>query len=183
MISHPFQQTDADISHTKEKQGHMSFFVVFLSLATHERNLTSNTRFNYSIKALSTPTPHSKVCFHELFFFCFLNIRFDAARYFQGNSKDVDLSVSPKGLRRKLALQDPGILGFNFPTPLCFDPDEHPTGLRSCIITAPDARYKIPGYSGDTALAKNIKSEITFLIHHTNKKRLRTCFSICLHFG
>ncbi|KAG0424443.1 hypothetical protein HPB47_028380 [Ixodes persulcatus] len=43
--------------------------------------------------------------------------------------------TSSEHVERKLALQNPGILG-SIPTPARFDLDEHRTGVRSCITTA-----------------------------------------------
>ncbi|KAG0412165.1 hypothetical protein HPB47_010704 [Ixodes persulcatus] len=49
------------------------------------------------------------------------------------NALEARLGILEQG--RKLALQNPGILG-SIPTPARFDLDEHRTGVRSCITTA-----------------------------------------------
>ncbi|KAG0445159.1 hypothetical protein HPB47_019050 [Ixodes persulcatus] len=55
------------------------------------------------------------------------------------SDKSVDVAglvhTSSEHVERKLALQNPGILG-SIPTPARFDLDEHRTGVRSCITTA-----------------------------------------------
>ncbi|KAG0431992.1 hypothetical protein HPB47_021306 [Ixodes persulcatus] len=49
--------------------------------------------------------------------------------------KGLRAHTSSEHVERKLALQNPGILG-SIPTPARFDLDQHRTGVRSCITTA-----------------------------------------------